>query len=299
LDRKPVASPGELPQVLVSALANKVIQSTGRVTVLLQPPLVQTRTLDGLPPVPRSELTNLVTTQARRFFRVNGGRLVAAAAWVPNADGVQQARAAAADHALVAAIESAARDARVSLTGIFPGTGNAVDGTLALETAEGRRMRTRDALRRVIAPVGIALMCWVSAATTYVLDLSLDGRSVATELADLATPLARIRDIEDRLNDFTPVAAAVKGQGPGGAWATDLLARVAEALPDSSQVVRFTAHRRGEVRLEIRAPEPALVLKAFADDSFQAPALVSPPIPADSVPGRTWKRFTLTARRHP
>ena len=51
-------------------------------TVALEPPLVQVRTLADLPPVRPADLATLVAAQASRYFRKNGGALVTDAVWV-------------------------------------------------------------------------------------------------------------------------------------------------------------------------------------------------------------------------
>jgi len=288
----PLASADDLLATLEDSVARQPARSRRDVTVLLHPPLVQTRTLGDLPPVGDGELRSLVQTQASRFFRLNGGSLVVGAVWMPGDP--PRARAAACDHALVAGIEAAARRAGAGRVVIRPEAGEPADRRIALETPGGRRARLRSAVRATALPLTVALGCWAGAGLLYLADLSWDRRAVSAALAELEGPLAQIRQIETELDAFLPVAAAVRAQGPEGAWAGQLLARLGDALPDSSLVTSMEAQRDGLVRLELRAQDPGHVLESLTMASFPHPMLADLPVSDSSEAGRGWSRFTVS-----
>ncbi len=106
------ATPGELADA-IARLAAEAPRNGKRVrmTVALEPPLVQVRSLADLPPVKPADLATLVAAQSSRFFRRNGSALVTDATWETNGDGPRVARAAAADEPWLEAIAAGARTA--------------------------------------------------------------------------------------------------------------------------------------------------------------------------------------------
>ncbi len=293
-ERTALPQPDALPRVLDAVFARRDVRSSGSVRVLLQPPHVQTRTLSDLPPVPPHELNALVEVQARRFFRTNGASLVAGAVRLPGPGGVDIVRAAAADRALVAALEGAARRARIERLTVTPDSGDGTDSGILLETPEGRGAKRWTAWRGVLSALALAAACWAGAGATYGVDLAMDRRAVRAELTEVAEPLARIREIRSRVEEFAPVAEAVRVQGPEGAWLVELLARIAEGLPDSCHVLSLETRRGGPVRIDLRAADPAEVIKALEAAGFVQLALAEPPTaPAPEEGPRAWSRFAL------
>ena len=108
------------PASLTEAVAQLAVAPTvpcRSVTVTLLQPLVQLRTIHGLPPVRSPVLAEVIAHQAGRFFRKNGVALVTDATWVPNG-GAPVARAAAVGEPIVEAIAAGARAAGLVLESI-------------------------------------------------------------------------------------------------------------------------------------------------------------------------------------
>jgi hypothetical protein len=251
------ASPSELEVALRQLAAEPPPGRLPRRLLLqLAPPLVQRRTLGGLPPVRRRELAELVAHNAARYFRQNGHPLVTAGTWEsrPGAN----ARLAAAEAHLLEGLLASARAAGFEVEDIVPcepgGAG------LSLLPAAERSSRTRSAWRKVGIALGVAVAAWTFVAAAVVVHLVREERRLGRELAALEVPresLARVRREAGAVE--ATLRALLHDEAERHRLASHL-ALVAGVLPRDgiADRVELTSTGRGEV--SGRAPNPAALV---------------------------------------
>ncbi len=222
------------------------------VEVLLHEPLVQLRTLTGLPAVRLGDLNALVANQRDRFFRHIEGEVVVTAEWLDTANGV--ARAALARQGVLESLETALSATGRAVRRFVPVTPTSERGP-ELVTPRARSQRTHRRVFTMIAAAVVALSGWLIAGGVYVVDLYRDDRTISEELGQLDAPLKRIQRVSDQISSFTPIATAFHRQSIGSAWALERLVGVSEALPSNTHLHRLTATRGAVLVLEAHGPD--------------------------------------------
>ncbi|MDZ4862400.1 MAG: hypothetical protein SGJ01_03055, partial [Gemmatimonadota bacterium] len=191
----PFGSPTDLPEIL-GVLAGGIPQEIGTrdLEIVVEPPLLQQRDLQGLPPVRAMDLRALVQQQSSQFFRQNGSPLVADACWLPGGRGrPRMAHAVAADELLVESVIEAAASAGFSVTAVRPGPAlGETRLTLLPRTRQiAHAARAAHSLRRAgLAVAGL----WLVVALFLVGRVIGERRFIDVELIRLAQPLAAVRD---------------------------------------------------------------------------------------------------------
>lgn len=230
--------------------------------LMLHPPMVQLRTLHDVPSLSSRDLNAMVALHASRFFRSVDAKLVTAATWVPTEHGrAPRAAAVSADELLT--MERVVTTAGFRLVGVSA-VGSDASPPITLRTPTLERRHRRRSQLRIGAQVVLALSGWVAAAVVYAVDLSLDARRIETELEQLAGPLNRLQEIEQRLGRFAPVASAMRRQSAPDRRLTPNLARIAATLPVSTHAHRIVLDSEGAARLEAHGPDPVELVQRLA-----------------------------------
>lgn len=287
------AGPVDLVEVLTRLTAElPASRKPSRVSVELDPPLVQIRTLGDLPPVRDSALAALVANQAARFFRRNGTSLVTDAVWLSRRGaGPRVAEAAAIEEPWVDAIVSAARQAGFRLTAITV-AGNTDGRRLDMLPANVRAARRRadlSSLRRL----GLLLAAvWAGIACLLVVRLWVEGSRIERELDRITEPAAAVAAARREMNEAAAMVQAIqRSETERGALLTSL-ATIALALPDSCYLTSLVLDQGGNGTLTGAAREAIRVLAALERNGILAPRLEGPAV-REVTAGKEWDRFTI------
>jgi Tfp pilus assembly protein PilN len=258
-------------------------------SVTLERPPAQTRTLTDLPPVRARELAALVANQAGRFFRRNGAPLVTDATWVTNGHG-RVIHAAAVEEPLVLAVLAGAAQAGLMVEAI-----NAVGVSSELQllpsTERAARMRAR---RRALARLAlVAWGIWILAAASFALRLTVATRHVNREIAAADAPLNALRDVKREMRAAEAMVVELANARRSRGQALAALARLNAAVPDSAVVTSYTWRADATGVLAGSARRAADVLAAIERaQAVQNPRLGGAVVREASA-GREWDRFTI------
>ncbi len=273
----------------IARLAAEPPQPCRRVTVAMERPLVQLRTMRDLPPVRAAVLPRLVAAQDRRYFRRNGRPLVTDAVWIAD-NGSRVARAAAVDQALVEAIAAGARAAGLEITRLTVAEG---PRALSLLPPAERHVRDRVARRRLRRLTAVTAGVWVAAAGLLAGRLTTERRRIDAELAAAHEPLTAVRAARRELADAQTAIHALRAAERERGRALATLGAIARALPDSVVLtsLTWTTQERGVLSgVGRRAREAVVALQ-------RAGAVPDPRLDAgvvrEVVAGREWERFTI------
>jgi hypothetical protein len=277
---------------LDEALARLAAELPGpcrRLTVALERPLVQLRTIPDLPPVRATVLPRLVAAQDRRFFRRNGQPLVTDAVWT-GGPAARVARAAAVEQPVVEAIVAGARAAGLGLVAITPAGG---PGALSLlppaeRRARGRLARTR--LRRLAIATGAM---WVLAGSLFAGRLAWERRQIDAALAALEEPLAAVRTARVELRSAESAVSAMQALDGQRGRALATLGAIAQALPDSVVATSLLWMSDGRGVLGGVGRRAADAVAALERAGAVAQPRLDGRIARESVAGRDWERFTI------
>jgi hypothetical protein len=287
------AGPGDLATV-IAHLAGESAPLSGKpvVRVELLPPVVQVRTLAGLPPVRRRALADLVSLQRSRFFRQNGKPLLTDARWLPGRKGSPPiARAAAVEEPWPDAALEACRALGLRLDAIRP-AGTGVEARLDLMPAGERAARRRRA-RRSFYRWGIAAgVAWLLLAGVAIARFAREERRVRARLEALAEPAAALRNAREALRAGSETLAAVAASERERSEVLQGMAAVVEALPDSSYLTTLELDLAGAGSMTGAASRTGDVVESLdAAQAIVGPRLVG--TPATMSPGQRWLPFTL------
>ena len=273
----------------IARLAAELPGPCRRVTVSLEPPLVQLRTIRDLPPVRASVLPQLVAAQDRRYFRRNGRPLVTDAVWIGD-NGTQVARAAAVEQPLVEAIADGARAAGLVLAEV---TAAEAPRALSLLAPGERGARARHARRRLRHLAVATAAVWSVAGGLFLGRLTWERRQVETALAAVEEPLVAVREARRELRAAEAAVAAMQATEAGRGQALATLGAIARALPDSvvATSLGWAADGSGVLGgVGRRASEAVAALE-------RAQAVAQPRLDGrvlrETVAGREWERFTI------
>jgi Tfp pilus assembly protein PilN len=282
------SAPSDLADA-IARLAAEAPPGCRRLTVMLEHPPVQVRTLADLPPVKRPHLTALVAQQAGRFFRKNGQPLVTDAVWCGEGEN-RVARAAAVEEPLVEAVVAGARAAGVLLETIEVADERTTLVLLPHSEAKARDRRARRLTRRLAITAGAS---WLAVASVFCVRLAWDRRAVERELAALQKPLAALLDARRELRDAEAELNAIAHAESDRAGGLAMLAGVTQALPDSSVLTSLAWSADGTGAL-VGAAQHATDVVARLDrlDALTSVRLGGPVV-REPLGGRDWERFTI------
>jgi hypothetical protein len=273
----------------IARLAAEPAERCRRLQVTLERPLVQMRTLAGLPPVKQRDLAALVAHQPGRFFRKNGAPLVTDAVWERNGK-TQLARAAAVEETVALAVVTGARAAGLLLESIAPNDEGTPLSLLPSAERAARAWSERRGVRRLaFAAVGL----WAVLGGLVAARLVLARRAVERDFAALGRPLAAVLEArrELRMADATVRAVAEAERTRGRSLA--LLGAVTAALPDSAVLTALSWNAGGSGMLIGSARRAAEVVARLERGGVVAAPRLEGPVVREAVAGRGWERFTI------
>ncbi|HEU5155049.1 MAG TPA: hypothetical protein VFU03_09995 [Gemmatimonadales bacterium] len=252
----------DLVPAIASLVHEPVLEKHGisnRVKVALCQPVVQLRTLPGLPPVGLRDLKRMVAEQAPRFFRGPRVHLITDAIWISAKDPAYRiARAAGVEKAVVDGVLVGAQKARLSVVAL----GTMVEGGRWLNLLPGREGAGRG-LR--------SLRLWAFSAVGVVILLAGLFGYTSRETRRLDHEIAALRPTADALGALSRNAEAARRalEAVAGARQTrrDLVKQlysVIAPLPDSAYLTAVSIAPDGKGSLEGLALRPSEVLASLA-----------------------------------
>lgn len=277
-----------------------VLRCAGAVEVVVEPPLVQLRTLNDLPPVRTRALAAIVAHQSGRFFRKNGKPLVTDAVWIggqrllwPRRPGPPPvARAAAIEAPWVEAIVKGARDAKLPIPTISPGS-TAGEPCMDLMTPAERVARRRQArgLTRRLAAVAVAL--WLGVGALYLVRLITTRHGLDIEVARLRKASEAVIAARRTVHETDAMVRTVDGQAAERGALLRTMGAILTALPDSAYLTSLELDQSGSGMLTGVARRAANVM-ASLDRTGAAPGarLEGAPLP-ESSNGPRVERLTV------
>jgi len=266
------------------------------ILVELEPPVVQVRTLRGLPPLSARELRDTVATNARRFFRLNGTTVVTDAAWTANGIGaVPEAVAAAAPllavKSIISALQSvdgcAVLDVRVD---------HPQARFLSLLPPDELQARSRLAWRR-LSRWGMAVgVLWVVAGGVAWGRTLRERSRVEAELARVSGPAASLVAVRREMGRAADLLASLEQAESARHVVGANLRIVAEALPDGAYLTSIELDRDSTVTLTGKARDAMAVPAALERGGLQRTTFEGPV--AQAVLGTEGQAFTLHSSGH-
>ncbi|HEU4647903.1 MAG TPA: hypothetical protein VFS33_02495 [Gemmatimonadales bacterium] len=286
--------PMDLPEVMTQLAAEPVPVRVGRVHVEFERPVVQVRTLTGLPPVRRHALEALVALQAARFFRrTGGGPLVTCAAWAPAPKGQptrREARAAAVEQPWLDAVASGARGMGVRLGRIAPA--DPATAGLRFELQSDRTGRQQALVRRLWASIALAATVWGAVGVFTWHRTTRELRRVDAELRALQGPLAAVQRARHEVDRVHAMSAALAADRLERGAVLHQLAAVTAALPDSAFLTSATL-RRDDGVVSGLARRAVSVVAAFERSPVALAPRLDGAISPEPMAGQAWERFTV------
>lgn len=266
-----------------------------RVTIEVERPLLQIRSLPSLPRTQRRELQRLVASQSARFFRAANGPLVTDACWNRSAIGTLPS---------VLAVAAPAGILHDVCEGVHAAGGRLVGVVVRDERVEGHglsllpptaseRLRATSRRKRVMSLRSSVAAALVLATGSLVLAhtvLLSSQRELAVLRPALDSALA-IRDATTELRGSLDVLL----DGAGGVTRpVSLVASLTERLPPDAFLTLLGMDAQGEVRLEGLAQNPGAVLRFLREaPEFLQVEFIRAPVQRSDVSGRTLTRFEL------
>lgn len=238
-------TPEELTETLAALRGEMGCDTGSACEVEVEPPLMQRRTLQSLPPVSPRALEELVDLHAARFLRRNGKPLVTGARWLSRPRPWRRSASAVAEIAGIElpwldAIVEGVRSAGLELERVGP----TASRMHVQSPIERRRTRARDLtiLRRLGA---FAIAAWVAAAATHVGRMMYADRELSRALRRMQTPAAAVRSARRAVGDAERMIDAVARSERERGHALARLAAVVAALPDSAYLTSASIYPAG------------------------------------------------------
>lgn len=274
---------------VIARLASEPAARCRHLSVTLERPPAQVRTLADLPPVKDRELTALVAQQQGRYFRRNGHPLVTDAVWIGKGKS-REARAAAVEEPVVEAIAAGARAAGLLLDVITPAD---LPVALQLLPSAERAARLGTESRRLRRLAFAAALTWTVALGLLAGRLVWECRAVERELTALQPPLTAVLAARHELRDAEATMQAVAAAEADRSQALRTLSAVTSTIPDSA-VVTSLAWSVGDSGLVAGFARRTSDVLGRMERSKQFPsARLVGPVAQESIADHQWERFTI------
>ena len=277
---------------VIGQVATSAPSPCRRVRVELESPPVQIRTVRGLPPVTRDELSELVGHQVRRFFRVNGKRLATDAVWILR-DGERVAKAVAVDETLLEGLATGARGAGLVIESVVVAD---MDVRLRPRTSAERADQTRAVRRHLKALCAVAVGVWAGVGLLFAAQLLLRHRALDQELWELKAPLAAVSVARREIQGVQAAVTAIHQAERSRRGALEEFAAVTRALPDSVVLISYAWQAGPGMRVSLAgsAQHAASVLGSLAASTLSSgqPRLEGPTV-RETIAGHAWERFSI------
>jgi hypothetical protein len=278
-----------LREAFTVLLNDPAIASVKEFDLVLHSPVAQIRTLHGIPPVSHVHLDSIVSDGIHRFFRLQEGDAVVAAAWA-QVEGTKVVRAAAVGAQTLAHLDAAIVDVGGVITGCQVDDPQKL-ATLELLPASTRAARRRSNLRHMLISAAILILALLLPPGVYAVDLFSDLVRLEREQQALSTSLERMAAIDSALSGLRPIVAALATQVEQDVRASRWLRAVAATLPDSAYLTSLRIDS-ATIRLEVVAADALEVRALFEAGGFHQPRIEAPPTVEDRD-GRDVERFIL------
>lgn len=288
-----VAEPRDLAEALGQMVSESAeLRSAHRLVAELEPPLVQLRTLESLPPVRHGPLQELVSHQSARFFRRNGVPLVTAAVRVRRTRTTALVRAAAVGEPWVEAIIEGARAAGLRVEAIRP-AGEPRAKSLDLLPATERRRRRLALLASSRRLAAVAVVLWCAVGLLYVQRERAERARVETRLAALAETAAAVSAARRELSRAAAMVEAMDQLEATRGRLSGKLVRIAAALPDSVYLTSLWLDSPDHGGMTGSARSASGVVAAMERSRLLPGVTLSGPVVGEVAMGREWERFTI------
>jgi Tfp pilus assembly protein PilN len=283
--------PGDLAEVIAQLAAEpRLPPHVSGVRVEMLPPIVQLRTLEGLPPVRAAVLPKLVANQAGRFFRRNGTPLITDATWVRAARGAPKiARAAAVEEPWVEAILEGARSAGLAVETLSPPPPSRLDLLPAMERDRRRRAAWSSTGR--LAAVAAAL--WIGVGGIIAYRIHREERRIDARLAALGAPVEAVRSARAEIASVSAMLEAADRTEQERAAIASRLGTIAAALPDSAYLTTLSLDERAGGTLAGSARRASEFLERLERTGAAPGAELDGPVLREPRGGATWERFAV------
>lgn len=263
-----------------------------RMLVVVEPPLLQRRTLTDLPPVRAAALQELVAQGTTRFFRQNGHALLSSATWSSEGSGAERVvHAVAMEEVFAEAIVAGAARGGFHLEDIVAAE-QTVKPLSLLPAAERRKRVERSWRRTGILAVG-ALLLAIAVGGGMLIQVRAERRRVGDALSRLKVPLTELAAARLSLDSALVAVLAVQAAESQRTTVASRLYDAVRALPDSAYLTSLTLDRIGTGSLDGRAMRADQVEAHFGVMRAFAPVRLSSSGTTDSIAGRAWERFSL------
>jgi hypothetical protein len=287
-------TPEELEAVVKQlAEADGLPLRTAALGVELESPLVQLRTIRGLPPVRSPELRSMVAVQSARFFRRTRMPLVTDACWAERgARKKGTAIAAACEERWLDAVIRGAGFGGLTVEYIRPANAPA-HTRLGLIPVTERRRRSARALLSVRRLALAISAIWLAALAVSVVRLREERAAVDRELQRVRPAALSVANARRALGDLASIVDRLDG---AEARRHELLARLTSliaSLPDSAFLTTLAIDASGQGKLVALARRSGQLLSAIdRQDAVISPRLEGG-IVREIIGDRDWERFTV------
>lgn len=285
------AGPHDLAETIAQLVAEPGMPShSTRIHVELAPPIVQLRTLEGLPPVRASALPVLVANQSARFFRRNGKPLVTDAAWVRTPKGADRvARAAAVEEPWIDAIIQGATAAGLVLERLGP----PAPSRLVLFT-EAEHVRRRRAWRNSLGRLAVAAAAlWLGVGLLVAFRIHRERQRIDARLAALAAPIEAVLAARSELAATTSMIEAADAADRDRRAFAARLGAILNALPDSAYLGSLELDARGGGSLTGSARRSVEVIENLERTAAVASPELDRPAVREPRGSSSWERFVI------
>jgi hypothetical protein len=269
--------------------------SGAQFVIEVERPLLQVRSLTGIPRTGRDALKRLVAAQAGRFFRATSEALVTDACWIRTPRDAQATVLAVAVpaqivHEVCQTLQSAggnliavrARDDRVAghRLSLMP---PAVTERLKAASLKHRKRILGVGLSAVLV-VGLGLLSILHA---------VQVRS-EREVTSLQSAIDSALGVRSAVTDLEYAMRTLSPQSSDVLLSLELLATLAKGMDTRAYLTRVEVVDTGEVRLEGMAENPAALLRSLREiPDFEQVAFASPPMQRSTLLTRSFTRFEL------
>lgn len=283
----------------IATLAGELPPGRGlRADVVLLPPMLQLRHINGIPPV-RSQraLDGIIAGQSSRFFRRNGHPLVTSAHRTPRAGWFRRP----SDSCVAAAVEQPWLDA----IGAGLGAAGLVEGGIGVEGMKaGPNFRSGNATltrrkrlkRQIVVLACVAMMFWAAAAITLALRVHRAKSDLEVGIAQLREPATAARTAHIALEHAQEALDSVASARNLTQRALATMAALSAAMPDSAFLTSLdwsaAGSEFGSGTATGAARHAVAVVAALERAGFSRPRLEGAPVGDQSGP-EPRERFVL------
>lgn len=267
----------------------------GKLRLILEPPLVQYRRVEEIPPVRDEDLNLLVQRNTARFFRQNGHPLISTASRIVDDEGRSVVEMAAAEQDLVLQLIATAEALSARPVEVAPARNQSQ--SLSLLPKELRTRQERAAWTKLaLAAMAVAVL-WAGGFALLFARAVRASDEVARQLRQLEPSRQALAAARSAIDSATRMVAALDAAEPERGSLVNALARLPVLLPDSVVLTRLSLDRSGSLSLTGHASRLSGVLVRLSEVAGPKARVV--PGPVTDSGGLHLESFTLTDGQAP